>query len=170
MNRIIIVLVLLGVCAVGLGFYRGWFRVGSDSADGTSHVTLSVDTDKLQQDRKTAVADVQDAGRKIKDKVAGPNEKSVNGTAVEPGHALVSHDGKVVSITGNRLVMTNMEGQAEQTCTLAADVQITCDGKLCKAADLKPGMRVRVTNENAEPHAATRIEALDNNREFEKGI
>jgi hypothetical protein len=30
-------------------------------------------------------------------------------------------------------------------------------------------MRIRVTTENAEPHAATRIEALDNNRDFEKG-
>jgi GH24 family phage-related lysozyme (muramidase) len=80
-----------------------------------------------------------------------------------------SHDGKVVSITGAKLVMTNPEGAEEQTYTLTADGKVTCDGKVCKAADLKPGMRVRVTTENAEPHAASRIEALDNHRDFEKG-
>ena len=37
-----------------------------------------------------------------------------------------------------------------------------------KAADLKSGMRVRVTTESAAPHQATRIEALENNQDFEK--
>jgi hypothetical protein len=29
-------------------------------------------------------------------------------------------------------------------------------------------MRIRVTSENADPHAATRIEAVDKNPDFEK--
>jgi hypothetical protein len=65
--------------------------------------------------------------------------------------------------------MTNMEGEQEQTHALAADAKITCDGKVCQAADLKSGMRIRVTTENAEPHAATRIEALDSHRDFDTG-
>jgi GH24 family phage-related lysozyme (muramidase) len=234
MKRLLFVLVLVGAGIVGLGFYQGWFHIGSDKADGKSNVTLSVDTDKFQQDRKTAVASVQGVGRQIKDKVAGPSEKSMDGTVVsvsgdkltmtskegkEHSHALAanvkvtcdgkactaadlkpgmrirvttdtadrhaaariealdkdtafassSHDGKAVSITGAKLVMTNMEGADEHTYTLTADIKVTCDGKVCKAADLKPGMRVRVTTENAEPHTATRIEALDNDRDFETG-
>jgi GH24 family phage-related lysozyme (muramidase) len=234
MKRLFFVLVLVTAGIVGLGFYQGWFHIGSDKADGKSNVTLSMDTDKFREDRKTAQEKVQDVGNKIKDKVTGPSEKTMDGTVVsvsadkltmtnkegkEHSHTLAanvkvtcdgktctavdlkpgmrirvttdtadrhaaariealdkdtafassSHDGKAVSITGDKLVMTNTEGAEEHTYTLTADIKVTCDGKVCKAADLKPGMRIRVTTENAESHAATRIEALDNNRDFEKG-
>jgi GH24 family phage-related lysozyme (muramidase) len=234
MKRFFFVLVLVVAGIAGLGLSQGWFHIGSDRADGKSNVTLSMDTDKFQKDSKTAVADMKDVGRQIKDKVAGPGEKSMDGTVVsvtgnkltmtnkegkEHSHTLAanvtvtcdgktctvadlkagmrirvttdtadrqaatriealdkdiafassSHDGKAVSITGDKLVMTNMDGAQEHTYTLAADIKVTCDGKVCKVVDLKPGMRVRVTTEIAEPNAATRIEALDNNRSFEKG-
>jgi hypothetical protein len=152
MKRLLLVLVLVVAGVAVLGFYREWFRFGSDSADGKSNVSLSVDTHKFHEDRKSAVEGVQNLGRKTEDKVAGK-----------------SHDGKVVSITASKLVMTNMEGEEEHMHALAADVRITCDGKVCNTVDLKPGMRIRVTTENAEPRAATRIEALDNHSDFEKG-
>jgi len=152
MKRFLFVLVLIGAGVVGLGFYLGWFHIGSENADGKSNVTLSVDTDKFQADGKTAVANVQDAGHKIKDRVAGPSEKTMDGT--------------VVSVGGDKLTMMNKEGK-EQGHALTADIKVTCDGKVCKAADLKPGMRIRVTTEKAEPHAATRIEALDTKVAFE---
>ena len=233
MKRLLFVLVLVGVGLIGLSFYLRWFRIGSDNADGKSNVTLSVDKDKFQEDRKTAVAKVKELGHQIKDKVAGPSQKIMDGTVVsvsgdkltmankegEHSHALAanvtvtcdgktctaaelkagmrirvttddaaphaatriealdkdaafassSHDGKVVSITGNKLVMTNMEGKEEHTCTLSADAKVTCDGKLCKASDLKPGMRIRLTSERTDAHAVTQIEALDQNPDFEKG-
>lgn len=154
MKPFLFVLVLVGAGIIGLGFLLGWFHVGSDNTDGKSNVTFSVDKDKVQEDKKTAVADVKDFGHKIKDKVAGPSEKSMDGT--------------VVSASADKLTMANKEGK-EHSHALAADIQVTCDGKVCKAADLKPGMRIRVTTENAEPHAAIRIEALDTNPDFEKG-
>lgn len=234
MQRFFFVAAIVAAGIVGIGFYQGWFHVGSDKADGKANVTLSLDTDKVKEDGKTAVANVQDVGRQIKDKIAGPTEKSMDGTVVsvsgdkltmtnkegkEHSHTLAanvivscdgkdcktadlkpgmrirvttnalaphaashieaidknaafasrSHDGKVVSITGNKLVMTNMEGKDEHICTLTADIKVTCDGKVCKTADLKPGMRIRVTSESADVHAATQIEALDNDREFKKG-
>ena len=73
---------------------------------------------------------------------------------------------KFVSITGNKLVMTGAEGSAEHTCTLAIDAKVTCDGKVCKAADLKPGMRIRVTTDSEAPNDATQVEALDKNADF----
>ena len=115
MTRLLFVLVLVGASAVGLGFYLGWFHIGSDNADGKSNVTLSVDTDKFQEDRKTAVANVQDVGRQIKDKVAGPGDKTMDGT--------------VVSVSGDKLTMTNKEGK-EHGHTLGANVKVTCDGKV----------------------------------------
>jgi hypothetical protein len=155
MKRLCIVLVVFAAGIVALGFYQGWFQVGSDNADGKSNVTLSMDTDKFQEDRKAAQEKVQDVGNKIKDKVAGPSEKSMDGT--------------VVSVSADKLTMTNKEGKDKHTHALAAGMKVTCDGKICKAADLKPGMRIRVTTDNEEPHAATRIEALDTNRDFETG-
>ncbi len=152
MKRLLAVLILVGFSVAVLGYNREWFHFGSSSTDGTSNVTLSVDTNKFQEDRTSAVATVQNLGRKTEDKVAGK-----------------SHDGKVVSITGAKLVMTNMDGEEEHMHALNAEVQITCDGKVCKAADLKSGMRIRVTTANAEPHAVTRIEALDKHTDFEKG-
>jgi hypothetical protein len=153
MRRLLFVIVLIGACVVALGFYQGWFRIRSDNTDGKSNVTLSMDKDKIKEDEKKAQEKVEDVGNKIKGKIAGPDEKSMDGT--------------VVSISGDKLTMTNKEG-IEHSHVLKADIKVTCDSKVCKAADLKPGMRVRVT-ENAESHAATRIEALDTNRDFEKG-
>lgn len=166
MNRLFIVLVLVGVGVVGLGFYQGWFQIGSERTEGKSNVTLSMNTDKFQKDTNTAEEKVQGAGRQIKDRIAGPGKAQNNDAEL----ANKSHDGQVVSITGAKLVMTNAEGEENHTHALTAEVKVTCDGKACKAADLKPGMRIRVTTENAEPHTVTRIEALDNNRDFVKGV
>jgi uncharacterized protein (UPF0333 family) len=154
MKTLLFVLVLIAAGIVGLGFYLGWFHIGSDHKDGKSDVTLSVDKDKFEKDRKAAEERVQDVVKKSKDK----------GTA----STVSTHDGKAASITGAKLVMTNMQGADESTYTLTDDIKITCDGKVCTAADLKPGMRIRVTTEDAEPHAATRIEALDTHQDFEK--
>ena len=71
-------------------------------------------------------------------------------------------------MSADKLTMTNKEGK-EQVQTLAANVKVTCDGKVCQVSDSKLGMKLRVTTEKAEPHAATRIEALDTTTEFEKG-
>ena len=60
MNRLIIVLVLIVAGVGGLGYYLGWFRIGSDSADGTTHVTLTVDEKKIEEDKKKAEKEVRD--------------------------------------------------------------------------------------------------------------
>ncbi len=151
MKRLLFVLVLVGAGAVGLGLYLGWFHIGSDNADGNSSVTLSVDKDKIQKDEKTAVAEVRDLGRQIRAKVAESSEQSVDGT--------------VVSVSDDKLTMTDQEGK-EHRHALAANIKVTCDGKTCTAADLKAGMRIRVTTDTADRHSAARIEALDKNAVF----
>jgi GH24 family phage-related lysozyme (muramidase) len=146
MKRFLFVLVLVGVGVVGLGFYRGWFTFGSDRSDGKPNVTFTADPAKFQEDKKTVVADVKDVEHKIHDKVVGPSEQTMDGT--------------VVSVRGDKLTMTNKEGK-EHSHTLAANVKVTCDGKACTTADLKAGMKIRVTTDTADRHAAARIEALD---------
>jgi hypothetical protein len=78
-----------------------------------------------------------------------------------------THTGKVVSIADDKLVMTDKDGK-ERTHILTGDVKLTCDGKVCKYEDLRPGMRIRVTTKKDDNKTVSRIEALNKNEEFEK--
>lgn len=49
---------------------------------------------------------------------------------------------------------------------MTADAKVSCDGKVCKTSDLKPGMKIRVTSESEAPHTVTQIDALDKNLKF----
>lgn len=59
MYRLIVVLGLIVVCVVGAGFYFGYFRIGSDSTDGTTHITLTVEQKKIQEDEKKVIEKVE---------------------------------------------------------------------------------------------------------------
>lgn len=79
-----------------------------------------------------------------------------------------THEGKVVSMAGDKLVMTGKDG-AEHSHVLTASAKLTCDGKICKSEDVKAGMKIRVTTtKKDDKQTVTRIEALDKNTSFEK--
>jgi hypothetical protein len=59
MGRFLMVIVLVVAGIVGLGFYRGWFHFDSDSADGQTHLKLTVDQKKVQEDEAKAVKKVK---------------------------------------------------------------------------------------------------------------
>lgn len=79
-----------------------------------------------------------------------------------------THEGTVVSVTGNQLIMKDKAGK-EHTHQLAASADITCDGKTCKLSDLKPGQKIRVTTTKGDEKTATKVEALDKNKNFGSG-
>ena len=69
-----------------------------------------------------------------------------------------THDGKVVSVVGDKLTTTCSEGK--QHCyTLVKDAKVTCDGKASKAADLKAGTCVRVITHKDDKSVATAVES-----------
>lgn len=74
-------------------------------------------------------------------------------------------EGKVVSITSDKLVMANTEGK-KYSLELAEDARVTCDGTVCKAEDLMAGSNIRVTTKEGDRNVATRIEALDEDADF----
>lgn len=76
-----------------------------------------------------------------------------------------THSGTVVSVTGNKLVMTS-EQDGEHSHTMAADAKVTLDGKVCKAADLKAGTKIRVTTQGDGNGLVNRIEAIDRDLDF----
>jgi hypothetical protein len=67
MNRLLVVVGLMVVCVIGVGFYYGYFRIGSDSADGTTQITLTVEQKKIQNDEKKVAEKVHDLTHQSKD-------------------------------------------------------------------------------------------------------
>jgi hypothetical protein len=137
--------------------------------EGKEHThTLARDA-KLTLDGKACKAADLKAGTKIRVTVQGADKQlavRIEGIDKNPDFAASNrHDGKFVSITGSKLVMAGIEGSDEQTVNLATSAKVTCDGKACKMADLKAGMRIRVTLEGDAPKA-TQVEALDKNADF----
>lgn len=63
--------------------------------------------------------------------------------------------GKVVKAGDGKLTIKG-KGDKEDTCEVAKDAKITCDGKECKLEDLKPGPMVKVTLKN---NKATEVKA-----------
>ena len=76
-----------------------------------------------------------------------------------------THDGQLVSIKGNKLVMSNNESK-EYTHTVATDAKVCCDGAACKADDLKVGSKIRLTTKTDDKHVAIKIESLNKKTEF----
>lgn len=74
MARLIIALLLVAACVVGLGFYLGWFHFTSDRGDDKDHATVTVDEEKIREDKKKAEEKLQELEHK-KDKATAPAEK-----------------------------------------------------------------------------------------------
>jgi hypothetical protein len=82
-----------------------------------------------------------------------------------------SHDGTVVSVTGTKLVMKDKDDK-EHTHTIADDAVIMIDGKKSNVStfrDLKAGTKIRVWTKKDDKTMVLKIEALDKNKDFEKG-
>ena len=85
----------------------------------------------------------------------------------EKGDKANTHEGTVVSVTATKITMKGKGADAkEHSHTLAPDARVMCDGKACKLSDLKPGQKVRVTTKAGDQTVATKIEALDKNKDF----
>lgn len=64
MIRFLGVLVVLLAIVAGIGYYRGWFHTESRGANGQDSVTVTVDKDKINQDKASAEQQVSDLGHK----------------------------------------------------------------------------------------------------------
>ena len=78
MKALVFVLVLLLAGIVGLGFYRGWFRLSMQSMDNQPSATITVDKVKIQEDEKSAKEKVQSFGQEAKE-TAGELADKVQG-------------------------------------------------------------------------------------------
>jgi len=128
--------------------------------------TLTADT-KMMLDGKPCKFEDLKAGTKIRVTTLKSDAKiATHIEAIAKDKMFANtHDGKVVSITDSKLVMTDKAGK-EHAHTVSADTQVCCDAAECKLSDLKSGMKIRVTTHKSDKNVAVAIEALDNNAEF----
>jgi hypothetical protein len=68
MRTLLVIVILLVVGIAGLGFYRGWFQVSSDrdTTDHTVNTTLTVDEDRIREDKEK----LQEFGQQAKEETA----------------------------------------------------------------------------------------------------
>ena len=71
-------LVVVAALIFCLGLYLGWFKMSSQAGDGKSHVTLTVDKDKISQDKQTAEDKVQNLGHQAKEAVSSTGPSAGN--------------------------------------------------------------------------------------------
>lgn len=68
-------------------------------------------------------------------------------------------DGQFIQMSGSTLLMTNHDGQ-KLFYTVAADATLSCEGRVCKSEELKPGTKIRLTI-NKSLNTATSVEAME---------
>jgi hypothetical protein len=76
MRFLLVLIVLLLVGVAGLGFYRGWFRLSTNSTDQRPSATITVDKDKIHADEDKATEKVEGLGRNVKEKTGDLTEKA----------------------------------------------------------------------------------------------
>jgi hypothetical protein len=72
MTRFLGVLVLIVAVIACVGLYLGWFSFGSDSSDGKTNITISVDKDKIKKDENVVVDKIKSIGHKTTETSAPP--------------------------------------------------------------------------------------------------
>jgi len=66
MRTIVFVVVVLLAGIAGVGFYRGWFGLSTNSTDQKPSATITVDKDKIHADEELAKEKVEGLGQKAK--------------------------------------------------------------------------------------------------------
>ena len=64
MKRMIVTIVLIAAGVAALGFYRGWFHLTSGSTSDQRNITLTVDKDKIENDKQAARDKTHDLGKR----------------------------------------------------------------------------------------------------------
>lgn len=85
------IIVVLGICVIALGFYRGWFTLSSHGPDEQSNVVdvnLSVYPDKVKEDVEQAKDKTKELGSKATDEAAFNDEQEDNIERIDSDYSL----------------------------------------------------------------------------------
>ena len=81
MGRLFVVLVIVVVAVAAFGFYRGWFQFSSGGSQDKPNYTITVDKDKIEEDKDTAKKKVQSVGDKVGQKNGEQTDKAKKGSS-----------------------------------------------------------------------------------------
>jgi hypothetical protein len=76
-NKLLLVVLVLVICVVGFGFYRGWFALSSSNVDKGSNkvnVNLTMDGNKMQEDAATVQSKTAELTGGAKNEANEPGE------------------------------------------------------------------------------------------------
>ena len=76
MKALVFVAVLFLVGIAGVGFYRGWFQLSTDTANQRPNATITVDKDKIHADEQKAKDEMQAFGQAAKEKTGQRADKA----------------------------------------------------------------------------------------------
>ena len=65
MKRLFLLLVVMALGVGAFGLYRGWWNIQSGGNDGKSGLTVTVDKDKIHDDKEKAVDTVHTVEHKV---------------------------------------------------------------------------------------------------------
>jgi hypothetical protein len=74
---LVIVLVLVVVGVAGLGFSQGWWQLSTAGTDGNK-IPVSVDKEKIEQDKEKAKEKIEQGKEKAKEKVQELEQKATD--------------------------------------------------------------------------------------------
>ena len=79
MRRLLIVLVLVVAGVIGLGFYQGCWRLSTAGTDGKTNSPVTVDREKIEQDKEKAKEKVRELEQKVKEKTSAATDGGKEG-------------------------------------------------------------------------------------------
>ncbi len=71
MARLFVILVLLAVGVGALGYHQGWFKLSTANTPKGANVKITVDKEKLEEDKERAKEKLQGLADQVKGKGAG---------------------------------------------------------------------------------------------------
>ena len=101
--------------------------------------------------------------KKVEEKKVEEKKTTEEKKSTKAGDA---HEGTFVSASGKTFKMKHKGEEKDHEHTLAANAKVTNDGKDAKLEELKAGQRIRVTTAADDVKTATRVEALEKNKDF----
>jgi hypothetical protein len=75
MRGFLTLLVVVALCIIGVGLYRGWFQFSTERKDDKPTVSFSVDEQKLKADEEKAKEKIQDLEHKLRERTSGKTDQ-----------------------------------------------------------------------------------------------
>jgi hypothetical protein len=114
-KTLVLCIVVLAAALVALGFWRGWFEVGSTKEDGKVHADLEANLKKFKADKEAFKKSLGEKSRAMKDKIADLKNKAKELTGAAKAKAEQEIDALSKRHTTIEKKMNEVDESSEET-------------------------------------------------------